>query len=164
MERLNVELQFTLLFHFIGFGLLVTLNVAGFILNMQYKKAPDFQTKAIIVRAIRPLGLLSPVAVLIMLITGIGNMHSLGLGVLDVGWLTAKIIFFAIAVISGILFGIVAKKRGTLVNQIAAGKGDANAEAQLKGYDKQIDLFHVVMPILLITILWLSIYGRLGGQ
>jgi hypothetical protein len=160
----GVEHQVTLLFHFLGFGLLVTINVAGFILNSQYKKAQDFQTKAIILRSLRPIGLLSPIAILIMLITGIGNMQILGYGLLSVGWLTAKIMFFAIAAISGILFGVIARKRGKLVQELAAGKAEANATEILRGYDKQISLFHLVMPILLLIIVWLAIYGRIGGQ
>ena len=159
-----MEHQFTLLFHFFGFGLLVTISVAGVILNNQYKKAQDFQTKAIILKSLRPIGLLTPIAILLMLITGIGNMHNIGLGILDAGWLTAKIIFFAIVAISGILFGVISRKRGKLVQQLAGGNADAEATRQLQGYDKQIDLFYIVMPILLIIIVWLSIYGKLGGQ
>jgi hypothetical protein len=162
--KVIVGREINLLIHFLGFGLLVTINVAGFILNRQYKKAPDLQTKATILRVLRPIGLISPVAILIMLITGIGNMHFLGLGVLDMGWLTAKIIFFAIAAISGVLMGIVARKRGKLVGEMAAGRAPAEAEQALQSYDRQISLAYVVFPILLIIILWLSIYGRLGGQ
>jgi hypothetical protein len=156
--------EITLLFHFLGFGLLVTINVASFILDRQYKRALDLQTKGIILRAMRPIGLMGPLAILIMLSTGIGNMHFLGYGILDVGWLTAKIIFFAIAATSGTMFGIVARKRGALVGQMIAGTAPANANELLAGYDKQLSLSHVVMPILLLTILCLSIYGRLGGQ
>lgn len=156
--------EINLLIHFLGFGLLVTINVAGFILNRQYRKAPDLQTKATILRALRPIGLLSPLAILIMLVTGIGNMHFLGLGILDMGWLTAKIIFFAIAAISGILMGVISRKRGKLVGEMAAGKAPANADQLLRSYDRQIALSYVVMPVLLISIVWLGIYGRLGGQ
>jgi hypothetical protein len=159
-----VARELTLLFHFLGFGLLMTINVAGFILNRQYSKSADLQSKAIILRALRPIGLLSPVAIVVMLVTGIGNMHALGYGLLDAGWLTAKIMFFAIAVISGTLFGIKAKKRGTLVQEMASGKAAANSQELLNAYDKQISLFYLVMPVLLLIILALSIYGRLGGQ
>ena len=163
-ERSRLERIIILLFHFLGFGLLVTLNVAGFILERQYKKAPDLQPKAVILKAVRPIGLLSPLAALTMLVTGIGNMRILGYGLLDMGWLTAKIIFFAIAVISGTTFGIIARKRGTLVQNMVSGTAPANAQELLAGYDKQVSMFHIVMPILLLTILWISIYGRLGGQ
>lgn len=156
--------EITLLFHFLGFGLLVTINVAGFILERQYRKAKDLGTKAVILRAMRPIGLIGPLAILIMLSSGIGNMHFLGYGILDVGWLTAKIILFAIAATSGTMLGIVARKRGALVGQMVAGTAPANANELLSGYDKQLSLSHIVMPVLLLTILSLSIYGRLGGQ
>jgi len=159
-----VERFLILWIHLVGFGMLMTVSIAGFILNSQYKKAPDIQGKATLVRAMRPIGILSPIAVLIMLITGIGNMHELGLGVLDLGWLTAKIIFFAIAVISGILFGIQSGKRGKLVQQMAGNQAPADAQQLLKGFDRQIALSYAVMWILIAVILALSVYGRLGGQ
>ena len=142
----------------------MTTIVAGFILDRQYRKAPDLGAKAVILRSAKPIGLLSPFAILIMLVTGIGNMHALAFGLLTAGWLTAKIIFFAIASISGILFGIIGRKRGALVGLMAANKGPVNSEATLKGYDNQMLLFYIVMPVLLLLILCLSIYGRLGGQ
>ena len=159
MERFVI-----LLLHFLGFGLLVTVNVAGFIINRQYKKAPDLQSKVVLLKAMKPIGLLSPIAVLIMLITGIGNMHALGLGILDLGWLTAKIIFFAIAVISGIILGVQSGKRGKMIQQMVQGQAPANANELLSGYDRQVSLSYIVMPLLIIIILALSIYGKLGGQ
>ena len=156
--------EINLMVHFLGFGLLITVNVAGFILNNQYKKAPDIQSKSVILKSLRPIGLLGPVAVIVMLVTGIGNMQALGYGLLDAGWLTAKIMFFAIAAISGILFGAKAAKRGKLVQQMVSGTAPANADALLASYDRQIGLFHFVMPVLLLIILYLSIYGRIGGQ
>jgi len=159
-----VERFLILWIHLIGFGMLMTVNLAGFILNSQYKKAQDLQGKATLLRAMRPIGILSPIAVVIMLITGIGNMHELGLGVLDVGWLTAKIIFFAIAVISGVLFGIQSSKRGKLVQQMAGNQAPANAQDQLKGFDRQIGLSYAVMWVLIAVILALTVYGRIGGQ
>jgi hypothetical protein len=153
-----------LFFHLIGFGIFVTLQIAGNILERQYRKTDDIKAKAVIVRAIKPIGLLSPVGVLIMLVTGVGNMVSLGLGIFSMGWLTAKIIFFGIAVVSGLMFGMKARKRGTLVMAMAKGETPPNGPETLKGLDKQISMFHLVMPILLTVILALTIYGRVGGQ
>ena len=159
-----MEREITLLLHFIGLGLIITTIAAGSILNAQYRKSTDLQSKATILRALRPVGLLSPVGMLIMLITGIGNMHSLGLGLLTLGWLTAKIIFFAIAVFSGVLFSIISRKRGSLIQQMVAGNAPGNADELLKGYDRQVGLSYFVMPLLLLIILYLSVLGRLGAQ
>jgi hypothetical protein len=156
--------EITLILHLFGFGTLVTVTVAGFILDRQYRKAPDLKTKALILKSARPIGLLSPFAILLMLVTGIGNMHGIGVGLFDLAWLAYKIVFFAIAATSGILFGFKARKRGALVHQMAEGKAPADAESLLKGYDSQMALFYVVMPLLLIIIVTLSVFGRLGAQ
>jgi hypothetical protein len=153
-----------LIVHFFGFGTLVTVTLAGFILNRQYRKASDLKTKALILRTAKPIGLLSPFAILLMLITGIGNMHAIGVGLFDLGWLAYKIVFFAIAAISGILFGIKARKRGILVHQMAEGTAPVDAAVTLKGYDTQMSLFYVVMPLLMILIVSLAVFGRLGAQ
>lgn len=157
--------EITLLFHFIGFGLLMTINVAGFFIGRQYAKVPDLQSKATLLRAMRPIGLLSPVGIVVMLITGIGNMHALGFSIMELpGWLAYKIVFFALAIISGTIFGIKAAKRGKLVGKMLANQAPPDAEAQLKSLDSQMSWSNIVMPVLLLIILWLSIYGRLGGQ
>jgi hypothetical protein len=156
---------FSLFFHFIGFGLLLTTTVAGYILNRQYKKATDVEAKLVILRSIKPIGIISPIAMLLMLITGIGNMHSLGYTLLDLpGWLAYKIILFAIAFISGILFAVKSRKRVIVFQEIATGKSTTHGEQTMASYDQQINLFYLVSAVLLALILFLSINGRLGVQ
>jgi hypothetical protein len=159
-----VARELTLLFHFIGFGLLATIATASFILDRQYHKAPDLASKAAILRAARPIGLLSPIAVVLQILTGIGNMQALGLGVFTMGWLSAKLVIFVVAASCGMYIGIVSRKRGALVGQMSAGKPPAGAEATLSGYDSQLRFFGYLMPVLLLSIVYLSVYGRLGGQ
>ncbi len=174
--------EVTLLLHFIGLGLLITSMLGGFFMHRQYRKAPDLRTKAIILKSARPFGLLSPIAMLLMLITGIGNMHALGIGIIrtligsrdfiltqsfegmEFWWLSAKLVFYAIAFIAGIVLGIFARKRGTLVHAMSLGEGGPDAKTRLALYDTLIAAGHVIMPVLMISILSLSVYGRLGGQ
>lgn len=89
----------------------------------------------------------------------IGNMYAF-----DFDWLTAKIIFFAIAAVNGVMYGVRGRKRGMLVMQIAKGEAPADAEVKIIEYDKQQRMFYVVNGILLLLILPLSVYGRIGGQ
>jgi hypothetical protein len=156
--------EVTLLLHFLGLGLLVTTTVAGWILHRQYKKAQDLKTKAVILKAARPFGLLSPFAMLLMLVTGIGNMHALGVGMLDLGWLSAKLVVFAVAVVVGVVLGIVSRKRGNLVAAMSLGETDPGAETRLASLDTLVAGGYLVLPVLLIAIVYLSVYGRLGGQ
>ena len=156
--------QITLLFHFIGMSLFVAIQVAGFVVGKQYKKAKNLQEKATLLNVMRPIGLLSPVAVVIMIISGIGNMHTFQITLADFGWLQIKLVIFTIASILGIVLGIMSKKRGTLVGMMLDGQAPADAEAMLKKYDGRIQIFSIITPILLLAILCLSVYGRLGGQ
>jgi hypothetical protein len=155
----------TLFFHFIGLGILCTTLVAGYILNRQYHRAPDLHTKSIILRSMKPIGLLSPLGSLIMLVTGIGNMQALGYTILELpGWLAYKIIFYALTVISGILFGITSGKRGKLLHLMVAGTAPENAETTIRSYERQISLFYPVLALIFVIILLLSISGRIGVQ
>jgi uncharacterized membrane protein len=155
----------TLFFHFIGVGILSTTLVAGYILHRQYLRAADLKTKAIILRSVKPIGLLSPLGSLIMLVSGIGNMHALGYTILGLpGWLAYKIIFYVLTVISGVLFGITSGKRGKLLQLMIAGTAPDNAEATLRSYERQIGLFYPVLTLIFVIILLLSISGHPGIQ
>lgn len=153
-----------IIIHLIGFATLFTTGVAGWILNRQYGSAPDFQAKGVILRAGRPIGLMSPVAILMMLVTGIGNMHLLGLGVFTESWLSLKLLFFLIAAIIGITFGIKAKARGKLVMGLARGETGEDATRRLSVLDKQFNVFYLVQLTFLLLILILSVVkpGRYG--
>ncbi|TAK60522.1 MAG: hypothetical protein EPO24_06615 [Bacteroidetes bacterium] len=156
--------QITLLFHFIGLGLFVAIQVASFVITSQYKKAPDLQTKLTLLKVMRPIGLLSPIAIVVMIITGIGNMHAFQITLSDFSWLRTKLIVFGIAAVLGIVVGVLSRKRGALVGMMVQGKAPADADAALKKYDRLIGALSLIMPLLLLCIIYLSIYGRLGGQ
>ncbi|MFI5251182.1 MAG: hypothetical protein ACHQQQ_02015 [Bacteroidota bacterium] len=160
---MEYEHEITVFFHFIGMGLLVTMIVAGFLLERKYRSLPTLQEKGLLLSVMKQIGLLSPLAILLLLVTGIGNMHSLAIGIFTFGWLTAKIIFFAIAATNGIMFSVVARKRGTLVGKMLKNEAPPNAELQLKNYNKQVTMFHIVIDLLFIIILALAVYGRHGG-
>ncbi|MBI5217110.1 MAG: hypothetical protein HY960_15245 [Ignavibacteriae bacterium] len=155
--------KITLLLHFIGLGLLVTLSVAGFVVDSQYRKAKDLQTKATLLRVMRPIGLLSPVAILLMAVTGIGNMHAFQY-TMQFSWLSNKITVFVIAAILGTFMGIISRKRGALVGKMLTGEAPQNADATLSKYDSMVRIVSFIMPVLLLVILYFSVIGRLGAQ
>jgi uncharacterized membrane protein len=157
------ELQITIFFHFIGMGMLVSLIIAGIILEGKYRKLPTLQEKALLLGIMKQYGILSPVATILLLVTGIGNMHALAYGLFDFGWLTAKIIFFAIAATNGAIFGVISRKRGVLVGKMLKNEAPPDAESQLNNLNKQVTMFHLVLDLLFIIILALAVFGRHGG-
>jgi hypothetical protein len=156
--------EITLMFHFIGLGLLVTTLISGFMIDRQYRNAPDLRAKALILKTGRPFGLLGPIGSLVLLVTGIGNMHAIGAGLFTLNWLAIKIGLFAIAVVVGSAIGAIARKRGALVHAMSLNDGDSTAAARLASYDRFIGAALPIMTILLLSILYLSSIGRLGAS
>ena len=149
--------NFLMLLHFLGFGLLFSTLVAGWVLHSQYKSAIDFSTKAVLLKSLRPIGLLSPMAILLMLLTGIGNMHVRGLGLFTESWLSTKIVVFILATLNGIVFGVRAGKRARLIGQMADGSAPQGTDRSIGNLDRQLRLFYIIQFVLLLIILILSI-------
>ncbi len=153
-----VPLHLSLLVHFIGIGMIFTTIFAGWILEARSRKAPDWKTRLLILRLLRPIGLLSPVSIVVMLGSGITNMTFAGMGVFTASWLTLKLVFFALAVISGVLFGIRGTQRTRLVSKLADGGAPEGSERSLAALERQQRLFYVVQTVLILIILSLSIF------
>jgi hypothetical protein len=156
--------EVTLLLHFIGLGLLVTTLVAGIFIDMQYRKAPDLRTKALVLKTGRSFGLLGPIGTLTMLVTGIGNMHAIGAGLFTLNWLSTKIALFAVAAILGGIIGAISRKRGALVHAMSLNDAGADPGTRLASFDRFIGVALPVMAVLLLSILYLSAAGRLGAD
>lgn len=151
------SLQISLLFHILGIGMILTTILGGWIVDAKYRKASDWGTKLILLGVLRPIGLLSPISVLVMLLTGATNMHLVGLGLFSAAWLTLKLVFFVLMVISGVLSGIKGTRRTKLVTQFAAGNPPANGETALRSLDNQQRVFFIVQMVLLLIIISLSL-------
>jgi uncharacterized membrane protein SirB2 len=145
-------------FHLIGFGMIATLLFAGPILERKFQKAETLEAKLAIHRAMKSVGLLSPLAVLLLIATGIGNMYFTGLGPFKAGWLTAKLIFVAIVIVNGGMTGGRALRRGKLLHRLARGEIVPNALPEMQRYNKQQTTFYFTQIILVLVILALSVF------
>ena len=146
-----------LIIHLIGFGILFTVTVAGWVLSTQYRKAKDPQTKILLLKSQQPLGILSPIGIAIMLASGIGNMVYLGLGPFSTGWLSAKLVFFLLLTLSGAVSGTRSVERTRLVAQLVDGKAPEAVTTRVDALDRQLRIFYVVQFVLLLIILTLSV-------
>ena len=155
---MTYQLHLSKLLHFVGIGVIFTTIFAGAILNGRYRKAPDWKTKLMILKLLRPIGLLSPVGVAVMLVSGILNMHFSNLGLFTASWLTLKLVFFALTVISGILFGVKGTQRSILVTKLAEGNAPEGTDRSVGILDRQQRIFYFVQLVLILIILTLSIF------
>jgi uncharacterized membrane protein len=159
--------SFNFLFHLIGFGFIFTALFGGWILERRIKAEKEWNQKLFLGKISRRFGLLSPIASIIMLLTGIVNIFNLHHGNINLwyieGWLIAKIILFAFLLINGAIFGpILVRRRTKLMQRISEKTAPEDAEATIKIMNKSISTFYLVQFLLLMIILYLSVAG--GGK
>lgn len=155
------------IFHLIGFGLVFTALLGGWIIERRIRAEKDWNQKLYVGKINRRFGLLSPIASIVMLLTGIVNIFNLYNGNNSLwyteGWLIAKIILFAFLLINGAIFGPILIRRRTKLMQAFAGKTiTEDAEVTFRVLSTSITTFYLVQFLLLIIILGLSIAG--GGK
>jgi putative copper export protein len=155
------------LFHLIGFGLIFTSLLGGWIIERRIRAEHDWNQKLFIGKISRRFGLLSPLASVVMLVTGIVNIFNLYNGDINLwyteGWLMAKLILFAFLLVNGAVFGPILIRRRTKLMQGVAEKTSSNdAEMTVTILGKSITTFYLVQFLLLMIILCLSVAG--GGK
>jgi small-conductance mechanosensitive channel len=153
------------LFHLIGFGLLFTTLFAGWIIERKTKKESDWERKLYLTGIGRTFGILSPVAALILLLTGIVNIFNRYGGTTiewyTQGWLVAKIILFAFLLVNGALLGpIIVRRRTKLLRTVVDKSATEDAGSAVAVLNKNIATFYLVQFLLLLIILYLSVAGN----
>ena len=155
------------LFHLIGFGLVFTALLGGWIIERRIRAEKNWDQKIYVGKIGRRFGLLSPFASVVMLLTGIVNIFNLYNDNINLwyneGWLIAKIILFAFLLINGAVFGpILSRRRTKLMQGIIAKTAPEDAESTFIVLSKSMTTFYLVQFLLLIIILCLSVAG--GGK
>ncbi len=157
--------SYVFLFHLLGFGLFSALLVMGWILEKRFRLEPDWDKKRYILSLMGPLGILGPVALLVLLLTGIGNIHNRFMGSPDPwyseGWLVWKIILFVLIIVNGAITGrlLMTKRTRTLE---ASRQPDHDSERVLSRYNRWISLFYISQVVLLVAVVYLAVFG--GGK
>ncbi len=151
-------IQISMFFHYVGIGLISTSLVGGWILNAVYDKAGNYASKLIILKSLRRIGLVSPIAIGVLLVTGAANMHYTGYSFSNAPWLTTKVIVFVVAAVVGSIFGARGSKRTVLVSRLADGTAVVGADSHLKAIDRQQRLFYMFQTIMIFAILVLSVF------
>jgi uncharacterized membrane protein len=150
--------------HLIGFGLLSASLISGFILDSKIRKETEPQLQLFTGRIAKTIGLLTPVAALLLLATGIANINNFLVGSTkswyDEGWLVAKIVLFAVMLVNGTFYGPkLARSRMKLITEMAEGSARPSAEDVLRSCNRQITLYYLVQTLLILFILYLSVFG-----
>lgn len=148
-----------LFLHLIGIGMVLTTIFAAPLFERSIRKASEKTVALSYQRLFRQIGLLSPFGSLIILFSGIGNMYFDGYTVFSHGWLTAKIILFAVLVVNGGMINPpLMRKRMRLLEQLVEGNAPEGVEEMLGKYNRQQSIFLLVQSAVILVILYLSVY------
>jgi hypothetical protein len=151
--------------HLLGVGLLTTTLIAGFLLDRKIRKETDLRLKIYTAGISRTIGLLSPVAVILLLLSGIANIHNRLMGSTmawyDEGWLVAKVFLYVIMVFNGLFYGPgLTRQRLKIITLLAEQQAaPEGSEKTIRSLNKQISLFYAVQMMLFLFIICLSVFG-----
>jgi uncharacterized membrane protein len=156
--------SFVFLVHLLAYGLISGVTFAGWILNSRFTAEPDLPLKIALGAAMRSVGFFSPIAAIVLLATGIGNIINVYTGTgtewYQHSWLVVKVVLFGILLTNGALFGpSLARKRMKVVRKALEDDSPDLADEELKPLNAQIRWFFIVQTILILGILFFSVYG-----
>ena len=157
MEDLRMQ-TVSLFFHIVGVGLMFCGIIAVPIVESMFRTALDTRSAHTLHKVISRLGLLTPIASGLLLISGIANIITAQLVVFREGWLILKLVFFIIMLLIGILQGISYRKRGRLVEAIALGNAPESTPTETKMLTRKLATFGRIQTSLLVLILLLTLF------
>jgi hypothetical protein len=150
--------------HLLSVGIITTTLLAGFIIDRKIRKEPDVRLRLYLSGLSRSIGLWSPVAAILLLITGIANIHNRFLGSstdwYSEGWLVAKIVLYVVIVLNGMLYGPrLMRSRVGVFKTMTGQTVPADADATLRSLNRQIFSFYIIQMVLFLLILYISVFG-----
>ena len=158
--------SYIFLVHMFGFSLISAAVIAGWLLNVRFAAEKELTLKLYIGGLLRMIGLLSPLAALVLLISGIGNIYNLyhetPVHWYEQSWLVVKVILFGVMLVNGSVFGPEMSRKRMRLIQAMLDEGDNDEKRnQLADLNKQIHWFYLVQSVLLVGIVFFSVFGTL---
>ena len=156
--------SFIHMLHVLAFGLVVATFVPSFVLDRRLRAEPDWGKKLQIGGLMRVFSAFGPWNVVLLLLTGIGNVYNRFIGIpypwYEETWLVIKICLFLIVVFNALVIAKkLAMKRAGVIKALAEKNAPADAEKIYNDLNSKIQVFFAVQGVLLLSILYLSVFG-----
>lgn len=156
--------SFIHILHLIAFGLVSATLIPGIVLNRKLVAEKDFSRKIQLGGIMKIFGAFGPYNVILLLLTGIGNIynryHGTEIAWYTESWLVIKIALFVVLALNALLVApILMKNRMVLIKSLADKTAQEGAEQKLSGYNTKVMIFLLVQTILLLAVLYLSVFG-----
>ncbi len=148
----------SLLVHIVGVGLLFAGIVPVWIVESMLRSAVDARSAHLYHKAMVNIGILTPVASAVLLISGVTNIVAERLDFWSQGWLMIKLALFIAMGAIGAIQGKAYRTRGRLVEAIALGDAPATAPADVEMFSRRLSLFNRTQSLLLVLILIVTLF------
>ncbi|HET7153323.1 MAG TPA: hypothetical protein VFJ29_06125 [Candidatus Kapabacteria bacterium] len=164
MPSLSFFQSLSIFIHVIGFGIVFGMMLVGPIIEKQFQTATDWSARAKLGMVSKRLAMFSPVAIIILLLSGIGNMMTFGFTMSDAfsgaaWWLGVKIVLFVCLALNGIFNARkLGEARGVIIMGAMQGKGGAEAEAALQATYKRMNMFFRIQGFMLTVVVIMAIF------
>ncbi len=148
-----------LLIHFLGYGLLISVLIVTPILEFYLHRMESHEDASKIATIVSKIGLLSPVAVLFLVVSGILMMDFWGYGLFSHGWLTGKLLIFLVMIVTGAYSSItVGKERRKIYQDLIDGKDNPKLPGELLRIHNTQSQYTRIQTLFLLMILIFSVY------
>jgi len=152
-------LEIYLLIHLLGFGLIISVLIATPILEYYLRRAESYEQALQIAKMISRIGLLSPIAALILLLSGAALMTIYGYGLFTHGWLTGKLLIFLVMVVTGAYSSMnVGKQRREIYIDLIEGKDNPKLPGELIRVHNRQSQYTRIQSAFLLMILIFTVY------
>lgn len=148
-----------LLIHLLGYGLLMSVLVATPILEWYLRRANSYQEASKLSRIVSRVGLLSPIAAVILLVSGIMMMTRYEWGIFTHGWLTGKLLIFLVMVITGAYASMnIGKERREIYQKLIDGTDDPKLPGEILRIHNRQSQYTRIQTVFMLMILIFSVF------
>jgi hypothetical protein len=149
--------HWTLLFHIIGVGMIFASLIGGIVLHRRVRGTRDWGQRVILLPVMRSMGLFSPAGVIVLLLSGIGNITALSLVNPMPGWLHLKLTLFFVLLVLGIWGAVLSRRRASLTTLLSGGSGSSELETKLTSVESVLSALYFAQGLLVLAIIAISV-------
>lgn len=151
--------QIYLLFHLIGYGVLISVLIATPILEYYLRREESYKDALKLANIISRIGLLSPIAALLLLISGILMMQLWGYDLFSHGWLTGKLLIFLVMVVTGVYSSMtIGRERRKIYQELIDGKDNPKLPGEILRIHNRQSQYTRIQSLFILMILIFTIY------
>jgi uncharacterized membrane protein SirB2 len=149
----------SLVLHIVGVSVLLGGTLFIRILESRFRKAENPSAAAVIHDSISAIGVLSPFASLLLLVTGIANIILVHIDVFSTPWLELKLACFLLAIPTGIAQGKAYRSRAGLVTAVVQKVQSGDNGRTIEMLTRRCEILWKIQTTLIVAALVLTIFG-----